>query len=163
TFSFLQGQAVPPPMPREAYSFREVVKQVLPAVVSIEARGRGPVRARRGALDPFQPDDFRPQQFDAGPQPQGFGSGVIVDASGVILTNNHVVEGADELVIQFKDGRKVTSKDFKADPKTDLAIVRVKMDGALPFLKMGDSDAMEIGDRVLAVGAPFGLTGSVTS
>jgi serine protease Do len=173
THSLLQGQPVAPPaLPREISSYRDVVKQVLPAVVSIEARGKAAAPDRRRGLrdvDPTIPgetrkflEDFRRQQFDGGLPRQGFGSGVVIDPRGVILTNNHVVEGADEVVVQFKDGRKIASKDIKADPKTDLAIVRVAMEGPLPFLKMGDSDLMEIGDRVLAVGAPFGLTGSVT-
>src|SRR5205823_1225382 len=108
---------VPPPMPKEAYSFREVVKQVLPAVVSIEARARGPVRERRGPLDPFLPDDFRPQQFDDGPQRKGFGSGVIVDPSGVILTNNHVVDGADELVVNSRTARRSPRRTSRPTPR----------------------------------------------
>src|SRR6516165_6440928 len=80
-----------------------------------------------------------------------------------MLTNNHVVEGADEVLIELRDGRKFVSKDIKTDPKTDLAVVRVETKEPLPYLTFGDSSAMEIGDRVLAVGAPFGLTGTVTS
>jgi serine protease Do len=161
-------------MPRELTSFREVVKQVLPGVVSIEARGRAPLRDRQGGVgDPRVPpelrryfEDIQPQQFDGGPQRKGFGSGVLIDPRGIILTNNHVVDGADEVIVQLKDGRKFTSKDIKTDAKSDLAIVRLKVlgdSGNLPFLQLGDSDRMEIGDRVLAVGAPFGLTGSVTA
>src|SRR5262249_34619202 len=93
----------------------------------------------------------------------GFGSGVVVDPKGVILTNHHVVAGADEVEVQLMDGRKFTSKDIKSDPKTDLAIVRIDAKGDLPYLELGDSDAMEIGDRVLAAGAPFGLKGSVSA
>jgi serine protease Do len=144
TRSLLQGQPIPPAaIPKEITSYRAVVKRVLPGVVSIESRGR---------LGPR----------DGGAMRQGFGSGVIVDAGGVILTNHHVVENADEVTVQLMDGRKLTSKDFKSDPKSDLAIVRVKATERLPFLELGDSDEMEIGDRVLAVGAPFGLVGSVT-
>ena len=166
--SFLQGQpAAAVAIPRELTSYRDVVKQVVPAVVSIESRAKARP-GRRGGLDPAMPEEFRRffEQFEGGgddPAPRrGFGSGVIVDPKGVILTNNHVVEGADELIVQLKDGRKITSKDFKADPKSDLAIVRVNVVGNLPALELGDSDTMEIGDRVLAVGAPFGLVGSVT-
>ena len=118
-------------------------------------------------MDDQFPDEF-PRFFDLPnegevPQPSGgFGSGLLVDAKGVILTNFHVVEGADKVTVQLSDGRKFTSKDVKSDPKTDLAIVRIEAPAALPFLELGDSDAMEIGDRVLAVGAPFGLTGTVT-
>ena len=78
------------------------------------------------------------------------------------MTNFHVVEGASQVTVQLSDGRKLTSKDVKTDPKTDLAIVRIEAPAPLPFLELGDSDAMQIGDRVLAVGAPFGLTGTVT-
>src|SRR5205085_2615933 len=86
------------------------------------------------------------------------------DPKGVVLTNFHVVGGADQVEVQLKDGRKFLSKDIHGDRKTDLAIVRIKAgDEPLPFLELGDSDAMEIGDRVLAVGAPFGLTGTVTA
>jgi serine protease Do len=81
----------------------------------------------------------------------------------VIVTNHHVVAGADEVMVELADGRKFVSKDIKSDPKTDLAIIRVQTKESLPHLTFGDSSAMEIGDRVLAVGAPFGLAGSVTS
>src|SRR5439155_10089088 len=73
-----------------------------------------------------------------------------------------VVGGAGEVEVTLADGRKFTTRDIKGDRKTDLAIVRVQPQGSLPSLDLGDSDSMEIGDRVLAVGAPFGLTGSVT-
>src|SRR5262249_39571414 len=90
-------------------------------------------------------------------------SGFVVAPTGVILTNEHVLRGADEVVVQLQDGRKFSSRDIKRDSKTDLAIVRIEVMETLPFLELGDSDAMEIGDRVLAVGAPLGLTGTVTS
>jgi serine protease Do len=92
----------------------------------------------------------------------GFCSGFIVHPKGFIVTNNHVVEGAERAMVHLRDGRKFYSKDIKTDPKTDLAIIRLDVKVALPSLDFGDSDLMEIGDRVLAVGAPFGLTGSVT-
>ena len=144
----LHGQAptvVPPPLPpavvafKDPASFRDVVKKVLPAVVNIEVK-----LAKKTEDDP------------------GFGSGVIIESSGVVLTNFHVVEGADIVEVQLQDGRKFTSKDIRKDVKSDLAIVRLKADAPLPFLDLGDSDLMEVGDRVLAVGAPFGLKGSVT-
>src|SRR5262245_12755040 len=135
----------PPPMPRELASFSPVVKRVLPAVVSIEAKGKAGAKADN-------PDAADP----------GFGSGVLIDPSGVVLTNNHVVEEADAVEVTLADGRKFTSRDVRRDPKTDLALVKLAAAEPLPFLEFGDSDAMEVGDRVLAVGAPFGLTGSVT-
>jgi serine protease Do len=143
---YLQGKAEPPPPPgpKEIYSYRDVVKKVLPGVVSIEARAKS--RKRRGEDETL-----------------GFGSGVLVDPKGVVLTNFHVVEGADSLEVTLTDGRKFASRDVKTDFKTDLAVVRLDAKGPLPYLELGDSDLMEIGDRVLAVGAPFGLTGSVTA
>lgn len=171
-----------PAIPKELTSYRDIVKTVLPAVVSIQTRVK-PVamktskpkneKARpRVELPPGIPDEFRkffkdfdmPKDFEwHGDTPHaGFGSGFIVDPKGVILTNHHVVNGADQVEIQLKDGRKFVSKEIKSDPKTDLAVVKIETKKELPWLEMGDSDAMEIGDRVLAVGAPFGLTGTVT-
>ncbi|MHB1422762.1 MAG: Do family serine endopeptidase [Gemmataceae bacterium] len=190
--SFLKGQvktssAVPP----EMTSYRDVVKKVLPAVVSIERRFKPIVRSQSsgsrkqlpqsnnfkefsfpGSANGQLPEELRKffEEFQKLPfqSPQehrqhGFGSGFIIDPQGVIVTNNHVVEGADEVRVELSDGRKFFSKDIKMDPKTDLAIVRVQSKEPLPYLTFGDSAAMEIGDRVLAVGAPFGLTGTVTS
>lgn len=166
--------AVAPDVLREPVSFRGIVKRVLPAVVSIESRTKPAAREAlpgwRGRRDPRLPEEFRqffqdavPQQFfRQAPSRIGFGSGFLVDPRGIILTNNHVVDGADVVTVQLSDGRKFTSKDIKTDPKTDLAIVRIDAKGKLPFLRLGDSDKMELGDRVLAVGAPFGLVGSVT-
>jgi serine protease Do len=158
-----------------------VVKRVLPAVVSIEGRIRpklkseqssAPRRRSRSESGDQIPEEFRRffeeferRQMEAPEETPsvGFGSGFIVDPKGVILTNYHVVGGADQVEVQLKDGRKFTSKDIHGDSKTDLAIVRIHANSPLPYLELGDSDAMEIGDRVLAVGAPFGLTGSVTA
>ncbi len=143
-----QPPAVPqlnPVMPgREWQSFAPVVKRVLPGVVCIEGKGR----AKRAAGEDTDP---------------GFGSGVLIDAAGVILTNNHVVADLDSVEVTLTDGRKFTATDIRRDPKTDLALVKLDVKEPLPFLEFGDSDAMEVGDRVLAVGAPFGLTGSVSS
>ncbi len=180
TGSLLRGQHGPHAaaviMPRELTSYRDVVKKVLPAVVSIEGRHITKVkqsRERVPGIDEQQlPDELRrffgqlPGTPDSDGQPQpstGFGSGFIVDPKGLVLTNFHVVDGADQVEVQLKDGRKFLSKDIKADSKTDLAIVRIQAKDALPYLELGDSGSMEIGDRVLAVGAPFGLTGSVTA
>jgi serine protease Do len=150
-------------------SYRDVVKQVLPAVVSIESKGKI-TKVKQQAPRP-RPDDFRlPEDLrrffeETEPTPQtGFGSGFFIDASGVILTNAHVVDGADQVTVTLHDGRKVHSKEIKADSKTDLAVIILdSKSGPFPALALGDSDAYEIGDRVLAFGAPFGLTGSVTN
>jgi serine protease Do len=178
----LRSQQPPlPAIPKELYSYRDIVKRVLPAVVSIEAEAK--VTRTRSKLkvpnkrqlpnDPRIPEEFRKffDQFGGVPDQMpdesprlGFGSGFVIDAKGVVLTNWHVVDGADHVTVQLKDGRKFVSRDIKGDKKTDIAIVRIeaKDQGPLPYLELGDSDAMEIGDRVLAVGAPFGLTGTVT-
>jgi serine protease Do len=179
----LHGQApVHPNVPKEITSYRDVVKAVLPSVVMIESKAKPTARRsgsprRRGSpfgdeqrippeLRRFFQDLPKPEQFsdDDDDSPNlGLGSGFIVDSKGVILTNYHVVDGADEVDVYFKDGHKVSSRDIKTDPKTDLAIVRVDAKEPLPALELGDSSQMEIGDRVLAVGAPFGLSGSVTA
>jgi serine protease Do len=167
-------------VPHELPSYREVVKRVLPAVVSIEARPK--LRLSRTRLPAEQPLPFgnlpglpeelrkqferfqkEPLPAPEGPRGRAFGSGFIVDATGVVLTNDHVIRGADEVEVLLQDGRKFSSRDIHRDPRTDLAVVRIKVKEALPFLKLGDSDAMEIGDRVLAIGAPLGMTGTVTS
>ncbi|QEL15245.1 Do family serine endopeptidase [Limnoglobus roseus] len=167
----IHGQIAPPiVMPKELTSYRDVVKRVVPAVVSIEAKATKRVANRRPQqqLPPNVPEEFRKyfegmNQDDQNSNPNlGFGSGFVIDPSGVIFTNFHVVDGADTLEVGFPDGRKFTTGDIVRDPKTDLAVVRIKSDKPLPFLEFGDSDAMEVGDRVLAVGAPYGLTGTVT-
>jgi serine protease Do len=170
----LHGQDAAPPaaQAQDPVTFRHVVKKVLPAVVSIEAKA-DPVRAkagqpkRRGRFgDVPIPDEMRRflEEFEERREvPQaGFGSGFIVDPKGIILTNFHVVGGASRVEVTLQDGTKFTSSDIKGDRKTDLAIVRVQAASPLPYLELGNSDAMEIGDRVLAAGAPFGLAGSVT-
>jgi serine protease Do len=174
----VHSQVKPPAVTRDLTSYKDVVKQVLPAVVSIESQAKPVARAAKpkpeGKL-PFDdsriPEEFRKFFEEFGQQPfqtpeevphHGFGSGFLVSADGIILTNHHVVQGADEVTVQLDDGRKFTSKEVKSDPKTDLAIVRIHAKSPLPYLELGDSDKAEIGDVVLAVGAPFGLRGTVT-
>ncbi|HEY1858715.1 MAG TPA: trypsin-like peptidase domain-containing protein [Gemmataceae bacterium] len=173
-----QGQSpVSSPVPKEMTSYRDVVKKVLPAVVSIESRAKPAAKAKQPKKrtppdDEQTPEELRryieelrrqqAQEPDDTPE-LGFGSGFLVDPKGVILTNFHVVDGADQVIVELKDGRKFTSKDMHGDPKTDLAIIRIQDAKPLPYLEMGDSNAMEIGDRVLAVGAPFRLAGTVTA
>jgi serine protease Do len=165
---------------KDAGSYHSVAEQVLPAVVTIEASHKAKVAHAklpgfqgRGFFDfPGLPDELRKhfQEFeqqpfdtpDAAPQ-RAFGSGFLVDPKGIILTNNHVVQGADKVEVHLQDGRKFISKSIRTDPKTDLAIVRLEVKESLPYLQLGNSDAMEIGDRVLAVGAPLGMSGTVTS
>ena len=93
----------------------------------------------------------------------GAGSGVIVDSSGIILTNNHVVAGGGQVTVRLNDGREFKAVDIKTDPKSDLALVRIKGAGTLPVAKLGDSSKVDVGDWVLALGQPFGLEGTVTA
>ena len=144
-----QPPAALPPTPREPTSFSPVVKRILPAVVSIEGK------AKQGTKAPAR--FARPDGTDP-----GFGSGVLIDPAGVVLTNNHVVQDVESVEVTLHDGRKFTSGDIRRDPKSDLAIVKLEAKVPLPFLEFADSDAAEVGDRVLAAGAPFGLAGSVT-
>jgi serine protease Do len=173
----LHGQlSSPPAVPKEMTSYRDIVKKVLPAVVEVRSIPKLTAKTkqdtpRRRLLVPeefrkFFEDMQEPGVFDPSdilPPQKAYGSGFIVDPKGIVLTNYHVVEGADRVEITFKDGHKVVSKDIHGDRKNDLAIVRLDAQSALAYLKFGDSDAMEIGDRVLAVGAPFELQGSVTA
>ncbi|MBN2474756.1 MAG: Do family serine endopeptidase [Pirellulales bacterium] len=159
-------------------AFRAAAKKVLPTVVSVKTT----VKSRRVEMpegnrqreNPFQgtpwedffdepgmPDFFR---YHPGiPQREGLGSGVIIDPAGIILTNNHVVEGADEIAVELSDGRQFKAVDVKSDEQTDLAVVRISADEPLPAAAMGDSDSLEIGDWVLAVGNPFELEGTVSA
>ncbi len=156
--------------------YRDVVKKVLPAVVSIEARAK--VTHAKGNGRPQVPfndsqvppefrrffEEFRRAPVEAEEMPRyGFGSGFLVDPAGVVVTNYHVVDGADQVTVQLQDGRKFNSKKVSSDRRTDLAVVVLDTkEHNFPYLELGDSDAMQIGDHVLAVGAPFGLAGTVT-
>jgi serine protease Do len=177
----LQNSTTPRPalVTNEHNSYRSLVQRVLPAVVSVEATPKASMARMKmhGPGNPFEnmpdlPERFRKQLEEFQRQPgiphhptpaHAFGSGFVVDPKGIVLTNDHVVRGADRVQVTLQDGRKFVSHDIKHDAKTDLAIVRIDAKEPLPYLELGDSDAMEIGDRVLAVGAPLGLTGSVTS
>ena len=140
-----------------------VLKQVLPGVVSIAVQGRMPVEQNPLYQDPF----FR-RYFGIPDQPperefQSAGSGVIIDAAkGYVLTNNHVVERADRIAVGLHDGRRLEAKLIGADPEADVALLRVPPQNltAVPF---GDSDTMQVGDYVIAIGNPFGLGQTVTS
>ena len=116
---------------------------------------------------PFQNffDDFFNHNGDTQEQPrrvQSLGSGFVIDPSGIIVTNNHVIDGADEITANFNDGTKLKAKLIGHDDKTDLAILKVESPKPLTSVKFGDSDVMRVGDWVMAIGNPFGLGGTVT-
>ena len=139
-------------------SFSVAAKLASAAVVSIntsKAAAQNP-----NANDPW----FRFFFGDQGrSQPQGgLGSGVIISASGYILTNNHVVDGADAIEVVLNDTRKASAKVIGTDPDTDLAILKIELD-KLPVIVLGDSDSLQVGDPVLAIGNPFGVGQTVTS
>jgi len=165
-------------------AFREAAGKTLPAVVSI--RSLPALTDRSSGQRPSPEDDFdhpfgelfrrnpdlRRFFGDLPPLPRiprgrGFrlasGSGVIIDPSGIVLTNNHVVEGAGRLVVRLQDGREFKASDIKRDLRTDLAILRLDGKGPFPSARLGNSDQTQVGDWVLALGQPFGLEGTVTA
>jgi serine protease Do len=113
----------------------------------------------------FFGDEFNGQQFDRNmpmPKQHGLGSGVIVSKDGYLLTNNHVVDNADEVKVALNDGREFTAKVVGKDPKSDIAVLKIDAND-LPALEFADSDKLEVGDVVLAIGNPFGVGQTVTS
>ena len=139
-------------------SFRDAAKAASPAVVSINTSKAADSQGQMS--DPW----FRFFFGDQGQgQPQaGLGSGVIVSEAGYILTNNHVIEEADQIEVVLNDGRKSRAQVIGTDPETDLAILKIQLTG-LPVITLGNSDALAIGDQVLAIGNPFGVGQTVTS
>ncbi|MDR1607706.1 MAG: DegQ family serine endoprotease [Deltaproteobacteria bacterium] len=172
--------AVPPAGLATLPSVAPVVDKVKPAVVNIFTvktfnsrrgpRGRFPNRntPQPGPNFPFPPDIF--DDFFGFPQapPQVFreralGSGFIFDKEGYIITNNHVVEGADEIKVKLDDKQEIAAEVVGRDPKTDLALIKLSKPGNYPFVKFGDSDNVRIGDWLVAIGNPFGLEHTVTT
>ena len=169
-----------------ATSFADVVESVSPAVVNISVskvaqsmptagfRGFGPQRPgspRDQAPEQFPFDEFFERFFDRPGQPgvpqprrsEGQGSGFVIEADGYIVTNNHVIDGADKIVVTLQDGRKLDATLVGRDAKTDLALIKVNSPAALAHVQFGDSDGARVGDWVLAIGNPFGLGGTATA
>ncbi|QRO02761.1 Do family serine endopeptidase [Archangium violaceum] len=150
-------------------SLAPLVESVKGAVVNVEVQAREPVAARgQLRLPPGWAEQFGlpelPQGNARGPVQQGLGSGFIIDAKGLVLTNNHVVENAERVRVKLDDGRAFDARVLGRDPLTDVAVLQLEdAPGELPFVKLGDSDAMRVGDFVLAIGNPFGLASSVSS
>jgi len=146
---------VPTSQAQMQLSFAPVVREAAPAVVNVYS-----TRMVQRQMDPFFNRFMRRQ----GPQQQGsLGSGVIVDSTGVVVTNNHVVQGADELRVVLNDRREFTAEILVADEQTDLAVLRIITDEPLPSLPLAREGSAEIGDLVLAIGNPFGVGQTVTS
>ena len=156
-------------------SFHPLAADKLPAVVSIISRQE--ITADQGPALPRLPpgleeflerfgDGFLDQFREGMPMPQpeeALGSGFIIDAEGYVVTNNHVVEGADEVRVILQDDQELPAEVVGRDPRTDLALLRVEAPDQLPALNWGDSDDALVGDWVMAIGNPFGLGGTVTT
>jgi serine protease Do len=153
-------------------SFADLAQKLLPAVVNISTTSTVSGR-RQQPLPQFPPgspfEDFFKDFFDRNqPSPRqrrstSLGSGFIIDGSGMIVTNNHVIQDADEITVILHDDTRLKAKLVGRDPKTDIAVLRVQPKSPLTSVKFGDSDTLRVGDWVLAIGNPFGLGGSVTA
>jgi len=163
-------------------SFADLAQQLLPAVVnissstSVQARSGGPEIPMFPPGSPFEQffKDFLDRNRPGGrqgqreaPAPerkmQSLGSGFIIDPSGLVVTNNHVIDGADEITVTLQDNTSLKATVVGRDDRVDVALLKVKSDKPLPAVKFGDSDTERVGDWVLAIGNPFGLGGSVTA
>lgn len=164
--------------PAFAQGFSDIVKKTTPAVVNIAVTGGGEGGRRRGGLPPGpfgKPPGEEPGGEDAPTPPpmphgppaphgrpeQSAGSGVVFDSNGFIVTNNHVVEGATQITVTLNDRREFSAKIIGTDPKTDLAVIKIEAKN-LPSLKWAEYEKLQVGDLVLAVGSPFGLSSTVT-
>ncbi len=146
-------------------TFAAVTKMVEPAVVSIDTKGKMPEVTTRGDVKPGDSDDvleFFRRQLPQRPA-YSVGSGFIVDKRGYIMTNKHVVEGAERISVKLDSGEEYLAKVVGEDHLTDLAVLKIEAGKDLPFVKLGDSTRARVGDWVLALGSPFGLSRSVTA
>jgi serine protease Do len=150
-------------------SFSPLAKQASPSVVNISTvkvvKGRGQMPMPFAPNDPFRDffDRFFKDQMPKDFKQQSLGTGFIIDKDGFILTNNHVVEKADEIKVKFSDEKEMIAKVIGRDPKTDIALIKVESDKSFTPLPMGDSDKLDVGEWVVAIGNPFGLGNTVTA
>ena len=150
-------------------SFSNLVKQVSPSVVNISVEKM--VKGGTQGQIPFGPEDplrdffdrFFGEQMPREFKQRGLGTGFIIDKDGFILTNNHVVEDAERIKVRLGDGREFDAKIIGRDPKTDIALIKFEMKSPLSPLPLGDSDKLEVGEWVVAIGNPFGLGNTVTA
>ncbi len=152
-------------------SVADLAEGLLDAVVNIASsqtvdqpgRGIPKLEAPKGSpLQDFFDDLLKDKDGPGDRRVESLGSGFVIDPSGIVVTNNHVIADADEITINFADGKKLEAKLLGTDTKTDLAVLKVESDKPLPFVKFGNSDRLRIGDWVMAIGNPFGLGGSVS-
>ncbi len=145
--------------------FTKAAESSLHAVVHIQATQQAKAQSAQAPVDIFEyffGGRGRGQQQQAQPQ-VGFGSGVIVSKDGYIVTNNHVIDGADEITVKLNDNREFKARLIGSDPSTDLALVKVESKDELPTIPVGNSDNLKVGEWVLAVGNPFNLNSTVTA
>ena len=158
-----RNEAQPSSMGQVQLTFAPVVKRIAPAVVNVYTRTVTQVQTNLFFNDPFFSQFFGANPGMRQRVQQSLGSGVIVRADGLILTNNHVVDGGTDIVVALNDKREFKAKVLTADPRTDLAVLKIDTKGEkLPTVPFGDSDAVQVGDLVLAVGDPFGVGQTVT-
>ena len=160
--AFAAEREIPSSHQQLMFSYAPLVKKTAPAVVNIYTSRKVEM------VSPLMNDPFFRQFFGGNLVQRGevnsLGSGVIVDKSGLVMTNNHVVKDSDEIKIVLSDRREYEAKIVVADPIADLALLKLKnVNAALPTLELADSDGMEVGDLVLAIGNPFGVGQTVTS
>lgn len=155
-------------------SFSTLAETVSPAVVNISTvktiKGGGPVfrhfhQSPRGNQDPFKDffDKFFGDEQQREFKQRSLGSGFIIDKDGYIVTNNHVIANADEIKVKLNSGKEYDAKIIGRDPSTDIALIKIKADSSYSVVKLGDSDALKVGEWVVAIGNPFGLEHTVTA
>jgi serine protease Do len=155
-------------------SFSKLAETVSPAVVNISTvktiKGGGPVfrhfhQNPRGDQDPFKDffDKFFGNEQQREFKQRSLGSGFIIDKDGYIVTNNHVIDDADEIKVKLNSGKEYDAKIIGRDPSTDIALIKIKADSSYSVAKLGDSDALKVGEWVVAIGSPFGLAHTVTA
>jgi len=159
-----KGGGAPPENP-----FVRVAEMVTPAVVNISTVTTGKGRTPTEQFRPFGNDPFFREFFDrffeGMPRQRrqtSLGSGLIIDKSGLILTNNHVIKDADEITVKFANNKEAKGTIVGTDPKTDLAVIRVSTTEDLPVVVLGNSDALHVGEWAIAIGNPFGLDHTLT-
>ena len=151
-------------VPANGGSFADIAERLNPAVVNIDAAFRGGNRARRRpAVQPEEPPPFeRPQPRDRDAPRRGAGTGFIIDGSGLILTNHHVIDGADRVMVRLADGKTLRAEPVGSDPDTDIALIKIETPRPLPFAPLGNSDSLRVGEWVLAIGNPLAYEHTVT-
>jgi serine protease Do len=146
--------------------FVALAARLSPAVVNISAQQRGEDNSNQSSPDD-ESDPFgrfgQPFEEYGWSQPHSLGSGFIINRGGYILTNAHVIEGAQEIIVTLKDGRQFNARLIGRDTKTDIALIKISANGNLPVAPLGDSDQIQVGQWVMAIGNPFGFDHSVTA